>query len=87
MANEDGTNLRRLTVHTARESFPRFSPDGKWMAVVRASRDAEFKREAWLEVYDAGTRKLAHTIRIIIIILWLPMHLAHFVCLTRLFCL
>jgi len=32
VANEDGANPRRLTVHTARDIFPRFSPDGKWIA-------------------------------------------------------
>src|SRR5438132_13469476 len=32
VANEDGSNLQRLTVHKAREIFPRFSPDGKWIA-------------------------------------------------------
>ncbi|HEX9760736.1 MAG TPA: S41 family peptidase [Candidatus Acidoferrales bacterium] len=32
MVNEDGSNPRRLTVHTARDIFPRFSPDGKWIA-------------------------------------------------------
>ncbi|HXG55309.1 MAG TPA: S41 family peptidase [Vicinamibacterales bacterium] len=31
-ANEDGGNLHRVTDHTAREVFPRFSPDGKWIA-------------------------------------------------------
>ncbi|HYA97981.1 MAG TPA: biopolymer transporter Tol, partial [Methylomirabilota bacterium] len=32
VANEDGSNPRRLTVHPARDIFPRFSPDGKWIA-------------------------------------------------------
>ena len=32
MVNEDGANPRRLTVHTARDIFPRFSPDGRWIA-------------------------------------------------------
>ncbi len=31
-ANEDGSNIQRLTVHTARDIYPRFSPDGKWIA-------------------------------------------------------
>ncbi len=31
-ANEDGTNPTRLTVNTAREVYPRFSPDGRWIA-------------------------------------------------------
>jgi tricorn protease len=32
VVNEDGTNARRLTVNAARDAFPRFSPDGKWIA-------------------------------------------------------
>lgn len=32
VANEDGTNVQRLTVHKARDVYPRFSPDGKWIA-------------------------------------------------------
>jgi tricorn protease len=32
LVNEDGSNPRRLTVHTARDSNPRFSPDGRWIA-------------------------------------------------------
>ena len=31
-ANEDGTDVHRLTDNLARETFPRFSPDGKWIA-------------------------------------------------------
>ena len=31
-ANEDGTGAQRLTDNTARETFPRFSPDGRWIA-------------------------------------------------------
>jgi tricorn protease len=32
VANEDGTNLTRLTDSVAREVYPRFSPDGNWIA-------------------------------------------------------
>jgi tricorn protease len=32
IANEDATGLQRLTVHKARDIFPRFSPDGRWIA-------------------------------------------------------
>ena len=28
IANENGTDVRRLTDHTARDIYPRFSPDG-----------------------------------------------------------
>ncbi len=31
-ADETGQNVRRLTVHKARDVYPRFSPDGKWIA-------------------------------------------------------
>ena len=32
VVNEDGSNPQRLTVHKARDVYPRFSPDGKWIA-------------------------------------------------------
>jgi tricorn protease len=32
VAHEDGSNPVRLTAHVARDTFPRFSPDGKWVA-------------------------------------------------------
>ncbi len=32
VANEDGTRPERLTINTARETMPRFSPDGRWIA-------------------------------------------------------
>ena len=32
LAHEDGTNVRRVTDNTAREIYPRFSPDGRWIA-------------------------------------------------------
>ncbi len=31
-ANEDGSGVARVTDHKAREIYPRFSPDGKWIA-------------------------------------------------------
>jgi tricorn protease len=31
-ADENGQNIRRITVHKARDVYPRFSPDGKWIA-------------------------------------------------------
>src|SRR5687768_12022392 len=31
-ATETGQNIQRLTVNRARDAFPRFSPDGKWIA-------------------------------------------------------
>ena len=32
LANENGTGAQRVTDHTARDIYPRFSPDGKWIA-------------------------------------------------------
>ena len=32
VANEDGSNPQRVTVHRARDVYPRFSPDGRWIA-------------------------------------------------------
>src|SRR5256884_9157187 len=32
IANEDGTSVQRLTDNRAREIYPRFSPDGRWIA-------------------------------------------------------
>lgn len=32
VASENGTGVSRLTDNTAREVYPRFSPDGKWIA-------------------------------------------------------
>ncbi len=31
-ADENGQNVRRITVHKARDVYPRFSPDGRWIA-------------------------------------------------------
>jgi tricorn protease len=32
IASEDGSSARRVTDHVAREVYPRFSPDGRWIA-------------------------------------------------------
>jgi tricorn protease len=31
-ADDSGRNIRRITVHRARDVYPRFSPDGQWIA-------------------------------------------------------
>src|SRR5437870_5741175 len=36
VVQEGGSNPRRLTVHSARDIHPRFSPDGKWVAFSSA---------------------------------------------------
>jgi tricorn protease len=48
-ADENGTNIERLTVHTARDIHPRFSPDGRFIAF---SSD----REGNMDVYVIPTR-------------------------------
>ena len=37
MANEDGSNVHRLTDNLAREMYPRFSPDGQFDRVLLQS--------------------------------------------------
>ncbi len=32
IAGPDGSHARRLTAHIAHDTFPRFSPDGQWVA-------------------------------------------------------
>jgi hypothetical protein len=39
-AGENGQNIQRLTVNKARDAYPRFSPDGKWIAF--SSGDVRF---------------------------------------------
>src|SRR5436305_10322178 len=41
IAGDDGSNVHRLTDHVAREIFPRFSPDGKWIA-FSSNREGNF---------------------------------------------
>src|SRR5262252_2503647 len=38
IANEDGTGVTRLTDNKARDVYPRFSPDGNWIAFT-SNRD------------------------------------------------
>ncbi|HXG91861.1 MAG TPA: S41 family peptidase [Blastocatellia bacterium] len=53
-ANEDGTNIRRLTVHKARDVYPRFSPDGKWIAF---SSDRDGNLDVYIIPSEGGTAK------------------------------
>ena len=41
VANEDGTATQRLTDNKARDVYPRFSPDGKWLA-FSSNRDGNY---------------------------------------------
>jgi tricorn protease len=54
VANEDGTNIQRLTVHKARDVYPRFSPDGKWIAF---SSDRNGNLDVYLIPSSGGTVK------------------------------
>jgi dipeptidyl aminopeptidase/acylaminoacyl peptidase len=42
---------------------PTVSADGKYIAVVRSARDASYKKDSWIEVYDWRIGKLIETIR------------------------
>ena len=42
IANRDGTNPRRLTVHEGVKFTPTFSPDGQWLAYSSGSFDRGF---------------------------------------------
>ncbi len=44
-------------------SSPVISPDGKLAAVIHSSRDAKYKKEAWLEVFNTQSSALLLTIR------------------------
>jgi tricorn protease len=52
--NEDGSNPQRLTVHTARDAYPRFSPDGKWIAF---SSDRYGNNDVFVMPADGGKAK------------------------------
>src|SRR5579885_1235256 len=54
VANEDGTNIQRLTVNRARDVYPRFSPDGKWIAF---SSDRNGNLDVFIIPSTGGTPK------------------------------
>src|SRR5438034_8352163 len=53
-ADESGQNVQRLTAHRARDTTPRFSPDGKWIAF---SSDREGNMDVWVLPAAGGTPK------------------------------
>src|SRR5687768_16307904 len=53
-ADEDGRNVQRLTVNRARDVYPRFSPDGKWIAF---SSDRNGNLDVYLIPSAGGTVK------------------------------
>lgn len=53
-ADENGQNLRRITVHKARDVYPRFSPDGKWIAF---SSDRNGNMDVFIIPAEGGAAK------------------------------
>ena len=53
-ANENGQNIQRLTVNRARDVYPRFSPDGKWIAF---SSDRNGNLDVFIMPAEGGTAK------------------------------
>ncbi|HYW72097.1 MAG TPA: S41 family peptidase [Pyrinomonadaceae bacterium] len=53
-ADENGQNIQRLTVNKARDAYPRFSPDGKWIAF---SSDRNGNLDVYLIPSTGGTPK------------------------------
>ena len=51
VANEDGSHPYRLTDHVAKDVFPRFSPNGKWIAF---SSDRMGNYDIWLIPVEGG---------------------------------
>ena len=51
ISNDDGSNPYRLSVHVANDAFPRFSPDGKWIAFTS---DRMGNRDIWLIPVSGG---------------------------------
>ena len=54
IANTDGTDARRLTAHVARDTFPRFSPDGQSIAF---NSDRMGNTDIWVVPTVGGTPK------------------------------
>jgi tricorn protease len=54
VADEDGKNVQRLTVNRARDVYPRFSPDGKWIAF---SSDRNGNLDVYIIPSTGGTPK------------------------------
>src|SRR5581483_11360362 len=54
VADENGQNIQRLTVNRARDAYPRFSPDGKWIAF---SSDRNGNLDVYIIPSSGGTPK------------------------------
>jgi tricorn protease len=53
-ADEDGKNIKRITANKARDVYPRFSPDGKWIA-FSSDRNGNF--DVFIVSSEGGTPK------------------------------
>src|SRR5262245_17237089 len=53
-ADENGANVQRITAHRARDTTPRFSPDGQWIAF---SSDREGNLDVWVVPAIGGSPK------------------------------
>ena len=53
-ADEKGQDVRRITVNRARDVFPRFSPDGRWIAF---SSDRTGNLDVYIVPVEGGTPK------------------------------
>ena len=69
-ADENGQNVQRLTVNKARDAYPRFSPDGKWIAF---SSDRNGNLDVFIIPATGGTAKqLTHHSADDIVLGWTP---------------
>jgi tricorn protease len=69
-ADENGQNVRRLTVNRARDVYPRFSPDGQWVAF---SSDRDGNLDVFVVPATGGTPKqLTHHSSDDTVLAWTP---------------
>ena len=70
VADENGGNVQRLTVNRARDAYPRFSPDGKWIAF---SSDRNGNLDVYIIPSTGGTAKqLTHHSADDVVLGWTP---------------
>ena len=70
VADENGGNVQRLTVNRARDAYPRFSPDGKWIAF---SSDRNGNLDVFIIPSTGGTAKqLTHHSADDVVLGWTP---------------
>ncbi len=70
VANENGANVDRLTVHRARDVYPRFSPDGEWIAF---SSDRQGNHDVYVMPARGGKpRQLTYKSSDDVVVGWTP---------------